>query len=113
MRIPWLNAPVNSLHEIETRPNPRVFKTHDPAEWLDDIIAGSNAKIIFVHRGVRDVAVSKFENMKQRQKLKEIMGGVTFDEFYRHIFRDPGRCSYGLWEDHLVSINYILTNFVF
>ena len=33
-------------------------------EWLDDIVAGTDAKIIFVFRNPKDQAVSFYKHMK-------------------------------------------------
>ena len=97
-RVPWLSYPSPTFTEIEAMVNPRVFKTHDPAQWIDDIVAGTRAKIVFVYRSARDVAVSYYKHMSLHPRMS-----ASFQNFYRDMFRDPARCSHGLWEDHLAG----------
>ena len=99
-RVPWINVirPLSlSLEEIERLPDPRVIKTHDPVQWIDDLLQGSEAKLIYVYRDPGDVAVSYYNHMS----LKPSMGGVTFQHFYRDVIRNPVRANHGLWEDHV------------
>jgi hypothetical protein len=99
--VPWINENISSLEEFEARDNPRVLKTHDPAEWLDDIVAGTDAKIIFVFRNPKDQAVSFYKHMKIMPDRKEAMANVEFQDFYRDVVRNPKKFYYGLWEDHV------------
>jgi len=114
IRIPWVNVSKDPTPEkIEALPNPRVLKTHDPAEWLDDIVAGTNAKIVFVYRNPKDVSVSFYRHMMMKLRLdlnlavqienkpQSHSGDVEFQDFFRNITRNPARCPYGLWETHL------------
>lgn len=78
--------------------NFRVIKTHDPIQWLDDLTQGhQQVKLIYLHRDPRDVAVSFYHHMS----LKPAMRGVSFQDFYRDVIRDPARAPHGLWEDHV------------
>ena len=99
-RVPWINVtrPLSlSLEEIEELPDPRVIKTHDPVQWIEDLVQGSEVKLIYVYRDPGDVAVSYYNHMS----LKPSMKAVSFQEFYRHVIRDPARANHGLWEDHV------------
>jgi hypothetical protein len=51
---PWFEKSLCSTRGFETRPSPRLFKSHLPHPWIPK----GPCKYIYVARGGRDVALS-------------------------------------------------------
>jgi hypothetical protein len=103
-RLPWTDLLGDvSFEDLEKWPSPRVFKCHNatPAE-MDDLIFKGNrtAKIIYVLRDPRDVAVSLYHHMR-KTGLSQFMNEASFDEFQSQYMRDGKVVFYGLWENHV------------
>jgi hypothetical protein len=87
---PWFERSVRSATAFETRPSPRLFKSHLP--YLQ--IPQGPCKYIYVARNGQDVAVSQYH-------LDRTYVGFegTFDEFFERFLK--GKTSFGCWFDHV------------
>jgi hypothetical protein len=87
---PWFERSVRSATAFETRPSPRLFKSHLPY----DKIPKGPCRYIYVARNGKDVAVSQYH-------LDRTYNGFegTFDEFFERFLK--GKTSFGSWFDHV------------
>uniref|UniRef100_A0A3Q3XBV7 Sulfotransferase n=1 Tax=Mola mola TaxID=94237 RepID=A0A3Q3XBV7_MOLML len=95
-RAPWLEQYYFTELLEALSSAPRVMTTHLPHHLLGPTLQGSNAKIIYVSRNPKDVAVSYYYFHKMAAFLPKFS---TFSEFL-HRFLDGTVC-YGSWFDHV------------
>lgn len=86
---PWFEASGRSARGFETRPSPRLFKTHMP--WR---LVPKGARYIYVARNGMDMVVSYYH---LRRNYSGYEG--TFDEFFEEFLR--GKSPHGSWFDHV------------
>ncbi|XP_068594843.1 sulfotransferase 2B1-like [Brachionichthys hirsutus] len=95
-RAPWLEQ-IYLKDALEASSlTPRIFTTHLPYQLLSSALQGSKAKVIYVSRNPKDVAVSYYHFHNIASFLPNL---ATFQEFL-HQFLD-GKVSYGSWFDHV------------
>ena len=82
-RFPFLEYPYPGIKSIEKETGPRLLKTHFPYNYLPRDI--SQAKVIYIFRNPKDVAVSYFHFCRMF-KLLNFEG--NFEEFLRQFERD-------------------------
>jgi len=103
-RIPWTDNPHEmKTDDVESWPSPRAFKCHHHSpEEMDGLFFRGNrkAKIIYVMRDPRDVAVSLYHHIK-KMGFSQFVNEATFDEFHKTYMRDKDVVVYGLWEQHV------------
>lgn len=103
-RMPWTDVPEDmKMDELESWPSPRTFKCHHHTpEEMDEIFFKGNrtAKIIYVMRDPRDVAVSLNSHIKSIG-FSQFVNESTFDEFHKKFMRNHNEVFYGLWERHV------------
>jgi hypothetical protein len=87
---PWFERSVRSATAFETRPSPRLFKSHLPYRRIPKGIC----KCIYVARDGKDVAVSYYHLC-----LKYNGYEGTFDEFYAQFIK--GKTAFGCWFKHV------------
>jgi len=87
---PWFERSVRSATAFETRPSPRLFKSHLPHPKIPK----GPCRYIYVARNGKDVAVSQYH-------LDRTYNGFegTFDEFFERFLK--GKTSFGSWFDHV------------
>jgi hypothetical protein len=84
---------------FEKLQRPRVFKTHYPVQLLPPQIWTKNAKIVFISRDVKDVAVSGYYFRKT--VLHEVLDSIEshFDDFLND------RVFFGPYREYLKNFN--------
>jgi hypothetical protein len=87
---PWFERSVRSARAFETRPSPRLFKSHLSYRKIPK----GPCKYIYVARNGQDVAVSYYH-------LQRAYNGYegTFEEFFDRFLR--GKDSFGSWFAHV------------
>uniref|UniRef100_A0A8C7S977 Sulfotransferase n=1 Tax=Oncorhynchus mykiss TaxID=8022 RepID=A0A8C7S977_ONCMY len=94
-RAPWLEQH-GSAKVLEATQGDRIITTHLPYNLLSSALQGSKAKVIYVTRNPKDVAVSYYHFHKMAKFLPE---PNSFDEFLDSFLE--GSVSYGSWFDHV------------
>ncbi|XP_024274559.2 sulfotransferase 2B1 [Oncorhynchus tshawytscha] len=94
-RAPWLEQHY-SAKVLEATQGDRIITTHLPYNLLSSALQGSKAKVIYVARNPKDVAVSYYHFHKMAKFLPE---PNSFDEFLDSFLE--GSVSYGSWFDHV------------
>ncbi|XP_038855163.1 sulfotransferase 2B1-like [Salvelinus namaycush] len=94
-RAPWLEQHY-SAKLLEATQGHRIITTHLPYNLLASALQGSKAKVIYVARNPKDVAVSYYHFHKMAKFLPE---PNSFDEFLDSFLE--GSVSYGSWFDHV------------
>lgn len=96
-RAPWLEV-FKFAQVIAQVPAPRPIATHFPYRLMPDSFHQSKAKVIYVMRNPKDVAVSSFYFHQVAEFLDD---PGTFEEFL-DLFLE-GRVFFGKWTDHIKS----------
>ncbi|XP_066575319.1 sulfotransferase family 2, cytosolic sulfotransferase 3 isoform X2 [Amia ocellicauda] len=96
-RVPWLEETRASL-VLGDRPPPRAMVTHLPYHLMPPSFFTSKAKVIYVTRNPKDVAVSSFHFHKMASFLDD---PGTFDQFLDKFL--AGNVLFGKWTDHVKS----------
>ncbi|XP_064193321.1 sulfotransferase family 5A, member 1 [Anguilla rostrata] len=94
-RAPWLEQ-YYCPEVLKGSQGPRIITTHLPYHLLAPALQGSKAKIIYVARNPKDVAVSYYHFHKMANFLPQ---PGTFDEFLNNFL--DGTLHYGSWFDHV------------
>ncbi|XP_070553098.1 sulfotransferase 1A1-like [Ptychodera flava] len=85
------------LHEeFADKPSPRTFVTHLPGERLPPQLLQKNAKIIYVCRNPKDVAVSFYSHHKVDPYVKDY---TEWSQFYEDFIN--GAVAFGSWGNHV------------
>jgi hypothetical protein len=87
---PWFERSLRSGRGFETRPSPRIFKSHLPYGRIPK----GPCKYIYVARDGKDVAVSYYHLCRAYTGLEE-----PFDEFFERYLR--GKVESGSWFEHV------------
>ncbi|XP_053555340.1 sulfotransferase 2B1 [Bombina bombina] len=95
VRAPWLEHTYfkDTLSEGE---GPRIITTHLPSEVLFPSLLNSKAKVIYIARNPKDVAVSFFYFHKMAKFLQD---PGSFPEFLERFLE--GKVNYGSWFEHV------------
>lgn len=86
----------DGVKELESKPSPRLVKTHLPVQLLPSSFWKNNCKIVYVARNAKDVAVSYYY-FYQMAKLHPDPG--TWEEFLDKFI--TGKVAFGSWYDHV------------
>ncbi|XP_022056993.2 sulfotransferase family 5A, member 1 [Acanthochromis polyacanthus] len=95
-RAPWLEHYYCAAVLKASPPERRTITTHLPFHLLGPALQGSKAKIIYVSRNPKDVAVSFYHFHKMANFLPE---PGDFHEFLDHFLE--GTLYYGSWFEHI------------
>uniref|UniRef100_A0A3P9H5N7 Sulfotransferase n=1 Tax=Oryzias latipes TaxID=8090 RepID=A0A3P9H5N7_ORYLA len=96
-RVPWLEL-TRFANVVDKMTSPRAMVSHLPYNLMPSSFHSSKAKVIYVMRNPKDVAVSSFY-FHQMASFLEDPG--TFDEFLDKFL--VGRDFFGKWTDHVSS----------
>ncbi|XP_064161400.1 sulfotransferase family 2, cytosolic sulfotransferase 3 isoform X3 [Anguilla rostrata] len=96
-RVPWLEETRAAL-VLGDRPPPRAMVSHLPYHLMPPSFYTSKAKVIYVTRNPKDIAVSSFHFHKMASFLDD---PGTFDEFLDKFL--SGQVLFGKWTDHVKS----------
>ncbi|CAM4532173.1 hypothetical protein PO909_023233 [Leuciscus waleckii] len=109
-RAPWLEQ--YYCHEVlKFSSGPRIITTHLPYHLLGPALKQSNAKVIYVARNLKDVAVSYYHFHKMANFLPD---PGSFSEFLSAFLK--GTVHYGSWFEHVkgwTSHSKDIHNFLF
>ncbi|XP_072278719.1 sulfotransferase 2B1-like isoform X2 [Pyxicephalus adspersus] len=94
-RAPWLEHTYFKV-TLKEGEGPRIITTHLPSSVLAPALQNSKAKVIYVARNPKDVAVSFYHFHKMAKFLPEIS---SFSEFLELFLK--GKVCYGSWFDHV------------
>ncbi|XP_076879580.1 sulfotransferase family 5A, member 1 [Brachyhypopomus gauderio] len=94
-RAPWLEQ-YYCPDVLKASQGRRILTTHLPYQLLAPALTGSKAKVIYVARNPKDVAVSYYHFHKMARFLPE---AGTFSEFLSAFLK--GTVHYGSWFDHV------------
>uniref|UniRef100_A0A8C5SY70 Sulfotransferase n=1 Tax=Malurus cyaneus samueli TaxID=2593467 RepID=A0A8C5SY70_9PASS len=96
-RAPWLEQIYcrGALRDSESR---RLLTTHLPAPVLAPALQRSKAKVIYVARNPKDVAVSFYHFHRLAKFLPD---PSSFDAFLTQFLEGTGEVHYGSWFDHV------------
>ncbi|XP_055072256.2 sulfotransferase family 5A, member 1 [Misgurnus anguillicaudatus] len=94
-RAPWLEQ-YYCPQVLQASTGPRIITTHLPYDLLAPALRDSNAKVIYVARNPKDVAVSYYHFHKMANFLPD---PGTFSEFLSDFLK--GTVHYGSWFDHV------------
>lgn len=89
---PWFESSLRSARGFETRPPPRIFKSHLPYR----AIPKGPCKYIYVARDGRDVVVSNYHLYRTHVGYQG-----TFAEFFERFMR--GKAEHGSWFQHVLG----------
>jgi hypothetical protein len=89
---PWFERSARSATAFETRPSPRLFKSHLPYPKIPK----GPCKYIYVARNGTDVAVSQYHMERTHIGVEE-----TFDKFFERFL--TGKTAFGSWFAHVES----------
>ncbi|CAG5857155.1 sulfotransferase family 5A, member 1 [Menidia menidia] len=95
-RAPWLEQYYFAAMLKASSNTPRLFTTHLPHHLLGPALQGSKARVIFVSRNPKDVAVSYYHFHKLANFLPET---GSFEQFVNQFL--DGTLHYGSWFDHI------------
>ncbi|KAM9860676.1 sulfotransferase family 5A, member 1 [Aulostomus maculatus] len=95
-RAPWLEHYYCTALLETSSFEPRVLTTHLPHRLLGPALQGSKAKVIYVSRNPKDVAVSFYHFHKMANFLPE---AGTFSDFLNQFLE--GTLHFGSWFDHV------------
>lgn len=95
-RAPWLEQHYCATMLEACPQSPRVITTHLPQHLLGPALQGSNAKVIYVSRNPKDVAVSYYHFHKLAKFFPE---ADSFQDFLNQFL--DGTLYYGSWFDHV------------
>lgn len=95
VRAPWLEQYYSS-QVLEASQGPRLLTTHLPYHLLGPALQKSKAKVIYVYRNPKDVAVSFYHFHKMANFLPE---PGSFQEFLDMFLE--GTVNFGSWFDHV------------
>ena len=101
LQVPWLEGKEDpdcdcGYKLLEHRSSPRLMKTHVYGLLVPPAML-KKAKIVYIVRNPKDVAVSYFHMHRAYQFLPY----VPWDEFITELFL-PGKLLYGLWHKHAI-----------
>ncbi|XP_051918519.1 sulfotransferase family 5A, member 1 [Hippocampus zosterae] len=94
-RAPWLEHHYSAAL-VESLSQPRMLTTHLPHHMLAEALRGSKAKVIYVSRNPKDVAVSFYHFHKMANFLPDV---GSFQEFLNAFLE--GTVHFGSWFDHV------------
>nr|XP_005999671.2 PREDICTED: sulfotransferase family cytosolic 2B member 1-like [Latimeria chalumnae] len=94
-RVPWLEE-IFAPNLLDDRSSPRAIATHLPYPLMPPTFFTSKAKVIYVMRNPKDVAVSSFHYHGMASFLAD---PGTFDEFLNKFL--SGNVMFGSWFDHV------------
>ena len=87
---PWFERSLRAAQGFETRPSPRIFKSHLPYQKIPK----GTGKYIYVARDGKDVAISYYHLYRMYQGY-----AGTFEEFFELFMR--GNVQFGSWFRHV------------
>ncbi|KAJ8384472.1 hypothetical protein AAFF_G00204930 [Aldrovandia affinis] len=96
-RVPWLEETRAAL-VLNDRPSPRAMATHLPYHLMPPSFFTCKAKVIYVTRNPKDIAVSSFHFHNMASFLDD---PGTFDQFLDKFL--SGQVLFGKWTDHVKS----------
>ncbi|KAJ8332879.1 hypothetical protein SKAU_G00417750 [Synaphobranchus kaupii] len=96
-RVPWLEETRAAL-VLGDRSPPRAMVSHLPYNLMPSSFFTSKAKVIYVTRNPKDIAVSSFHFHKMASFLDD---PGTFDQFLDKFL--SGQVLFGKWTDHVKS----------
>ena len=101
LQVPWLEGKEDPESEtgyklLGVRSSPRLMKTHVYGKLVPPGML-QKAKIIYIVRNPKDVAVSYFHMHRAHQLLPS----VSWEEFFLELFL-PGKLQYGPWHQHVL-----------
>ncbi|XP_071953838.1 sulfotransferase 1B1-like [Antedon mediterranea] len=82
-------------HQLQDAPSPRIIKTHLPDKHLPQQLFENRAKVIYISRNPKDVAVSYFHFHNYNVVLPRY---TQWNQFYQDFVRNE--VIYGSWFDH-------------
>ncbi|XP_057567543.1 sulfotransferase 2B1 isoform X3 [Hippopotamus amphibius kiboko] len=94
-RSPWCEAVVDAFSH-PNQPSPRLLSSHLPIQLFIKAFFTSKAKVIYMGRNPRDVAVSLYHYSKIARQLKD---PGTPDQFLKNFLK--GEVPFGSWFDHI------------
>ena len=89
---PWFEKSSRSVGGFETRPSPRIFKSHLPYPRIPK----GPCKYVYVARDGKDVAVSNYHLHRMYLQFEG-----TFADFFEGFMR--GKIGYGSWFEHVAG----------
>ncbi|XP_075045159.1 sulfotransferase 2B1-like [Mixophyes fleayi] len=95
VRAPWLEH-TYFKETLKDGEGPRIITTHLPSDVLAPALQKSKAKVVYIARNPKDVAVSFYYFHKMAKFLPE---SGTFPEFLDLFLK--GKVYYGSWFDHV------------
>ncbi|XP_071973529.1 sulfotransferase 2B1-like [Engystomops pustulosus] len=95
VRAPWLEH-IYFKDNIKDEEGPRFITSHLPSDILAPALQKSKAKVIYIMRNPKDVAVSFYYFHKMAKFLPDV---TSFPEFLK-LFLE-GQVYYGSWFDHV------------
>ncbi|XP_072913540.1 amine sulfotransferase-like [Hemitrygon akajei] len=110
--VPWLELAIKEIN-VDDRPSPRLFVTHLPYELIPKALKKKKAKVIYVYRNPKDVAVSyyhfhKFANYLETPESfgaflqRFLEGQVDCDSWFDHVKN---------WYNHREEFNIIFQSY--
>ncbi|XP_077193103.1 sulfotransferase 2B1-like [Paroedura picta] len=94
-RSPWIESSPGLKIALKYPP-PRLLATHMPSQLFPKSFLQSKAKVIYVLRNPKDVAVSLYQLTKT---MKAVDNHGTLEEFLEVFLK--GNVAYGSWFDHV------------
>ncbi|KAF5907164.1 sulfotransferase family cytosolic 2B member 1-like, partial [Clarias magur] len=95
LRVPWLEE-VYIAEVIDRLSAPRAFTSHMPYNLMPSSLFSSKAKVIYLRRNPKDVAVSNYYFNQMGSFLPD---PGTFEEFTDNFL--TGNVIFGKWTDHV------------
>ncbi|KAM3919375.1 sulfotransferase 1 family member D1-like [Leptodactylus fuscus] len=98
-RVPYLEFQIQGMpsgvDQLNATPSPRLVKTHLPIQMMPDSFWEKNAKVIYVARNAKDLAVSYYFFHLTVSPLPQ---PESWDVFLYNYMK--GNVCYGSWHDH-------------
>ncbi|XP_078255771.1 amine sulfotransferase-like isoform X2 [Rhinoraja longicauda] len=94
-KAPWLELAIKEIN-TDDRPSPRLFVTHLPYQLIPKALKNKKAKVIYVYRNPKDVAVSYYHFHKFANYLET---PENFGAFLQAFLK--GQVDYDSWFDHV------------
>ncbi|KAF0029536.1 hypothetical protein F2P81_018641 [Scophthalmus maximus] len=95
-QLPVLEYPQPGLDIIQELTSPRLIKSHLPYRFLPTAMHNGEAKVIYMARNPKDLAVSYYQF---HRSLRTMSYRGSFQEFCRRFMND--KLGYGSWFDHV------------
>ncbi|XP_023375943.1 sulfotransferase family cytosolic 2B member 1 [Pteropus vampyrus] len=94
-RAPWCET-IMGAFSLSDQSSPRLMSSHLPIQLFTKAFFNSKAKVIYMGRNPRDVAVSLYHYSKIAGQLKD---PGTPDQFLQNFLK--GEVQFGSWFDHI------------